>query len=487
MADRNMRRYALEFIVFISGAVVMVLEIVGTRLIAPYFGTSLPIWTTIISIVLASLSLGYYYGGRLADRGATYRKLSFLLLAAGVFVGLTMILQNQILFALGSVALPFILRAALAVFILLAPAAILLGVISPYAVRLRIDSVSTSGSTVGRLSALSATGSILGTFLAGLVLLQFLGSNNLLLVLAITLLILALVAYQSRRFVICILVLMIILVAASFGNKLSLTADLDTAYNRVWVFDKGNVRTLSVGGVSESAMYLDGSSELVFPYTRFYRLARHFASQASRALMLGGAGYSYPRDFLKNFTEATIDVVEIDPGMTEIARNYFNLTDDPRLRIIHEDGRVFINRTENQYDVFFGDAFGSFVSVPYQLTTREAAEKIFGLLSDDGVAIINLIGSIEGETGKFVRAEYLTYQELFPQVYLLPVQSSDASRVQNIMLIALKNNAEPQWVSANAELNNYLRMRWTSPIAKDVPVLTDDFAPVDQYMAALLD
>lgn len=481
-----MRRYALEIIVFISGAVVMILEIVGTRLLAPYFGTSLPIWTTIISIVLASLSLGYYYGGKLADRGATYQKLAFLLLAAGALIGLMMLFQTIVLTLVSSLGLSLVSKAALAVILLLAAPAVLLGVVSPYAVRLRIESVDTSGAMVGRLSALSAVGSIVGTSLAGIVLLRFMGSSNVLCALAITLILLAVLAYRSRRFVFCAIVLIIVALASTAGTRFSSIADIETAYNRIWVFDRENVRTLSVGGVSESAMYLDGNTELVFPYTRFYRLSQHFAPDAKRALMLGGAGYSSPRDFLRRNPDATIDVVEIDPGMTQVARDYFNLTDDPRLGIIHEDGRVFINETKNKYDVFFGDAFGSFFSVPYQLTTREAAQKIHGLLDDDGVALINLIGSIEGETGKFIRAEYWTYQEVFSHVYLLPVQSADGAKVQNIMLVALKSDAEPSFVSADSELQGYLQTRWGGVIARDVPVLTDDFAPVDQYVSALV-
>lgn len=464
----------------------MILEIVGTRLLAPYFGTSLPIWTTIISIVLASLSLGYYYGGKLADKGATYQKLAFLLFAAGTLIGLMMMFQIPVLSLVSSLSLHLIVRASIAVALLLAPPAVLLGIVSPYAVRLRIESVDTSGAMVGRLSALSAVGSIVGTFLAGIVLLRFMGSTSLLCVLAITLLMLSLAAYRNRRLVLCALVLAVVFAGGVVSQRLALVADAETAYNRIWVIDQENVRTLSVGGVAESAMYLDGNTELVFPYSRRYRLAEHFAPQASRALMLGGAGYSYPRDFLKSFPNAMIDVVEIDPGMTQVARDYFNLTDDARLRIIHEDGRVFINETKQKYDVFFGDAFGSYYSVPYQLTTREAAQKIHNLLDDDGVALINLIGSFEGETGKFIRAEYRTYQEIFSHVYLLPIQSRSGVQVQNVMLVALKDKGEPNFVSSDPELSGYLSERWDKPIAQDVPVLTDNFAPVDQYISALL-
>lgn len=480
-----MRRYALELIVFLSGAVVMILEIVGTRLIAPYFGTSLPVWTAIISVVLASLSVGYYYGGKLADKGATEERLAFILAASGALVGLTMFFQNIFLATLGDMQLPLVASALIAVIVLLGPAALMLGIISPYAARLKIVSVDTSGAAVGRLSAVATAGSIIGTCLAGFVLLRFFGSTTLLSMLAVALLFMSLLVCRRRFFVIGVLIIAAVCVMGRGYVSLTFTADVDTAYNRIWIFDKDNVRTLSVGGVSESAMYLDGNQELVFPYTRFYRLAEHFAPNAKRALMLGGAGYSSPRDFLKRTPGATIDVVEIDPGMTQVARDYFNLQDDPRLRIIHEDGRVYINQTNERYDVFFGDAFGSFFSVPYQLTTLEAAERVHALLADKGVAILNLIGSLEGEKGRFIRAEYRTYGEVFPHVYLLPVKSVDPHEVQNVILVALKGDGV-SFSSRDAELDGYLKKRWMGEIVQDVPVLTDDFAPVDQYVSALV-
>ncbi len=481
------KKYTLELIVFLSGAVVMVLEIVGVRLVAPYFGTSLPIWTTIIGIVLASLSIGYYYGGTLADKGATYQKLSFIMAGAGALIGFTMLLQNTVFAFISGFEFSLITRATLAILVLFAPAAVLLGIVSPYAVRLRIDSVSTSGATVGRLSALSALGSIVGTMLAGLVLLGLWGSRDILLMLALLQLALSLLVYRQRRLVLIVIMLAVVFILGRSYGQLDVVADIDTAYNRVWVVDKGNIRVLSVGGVSESAIYLSGNPELVFGYTRLYQLVEHFMPGVKRALMLGGAGYTYPRDFLRKNPQATIDVVEIDPGMTQIARDYFRLKDDPRLRVIHEDGRIFLNESSETYDVFFGDAFGSYYSIPFQLTTREAVQKIYERLSDDGVAFVNLIGSIGGETGKFIRAEYHTYKERFPHVYLFPVIIADADAVQNIMLIAFKNETEPSLVSMVPEFETMLGRRWTQEIARDVPILTDDFAPVDQYIAAYME
>lgn len=113
--------------------------------------------------------------------------------------------------------------------------------------------------------------------------------------------------------------------------------------------------------------------------------------------MFGGAGYSFPKDFLKKYPDSTIEVVEIDPGITELARKYFHLQESPKLTIQHEDGRVFLNRAKKGYDVVFGDAFSSQYSIPYQLTTTEAVQRTYDILNDNGIVILNVISSIEGE------------------------------------------------------------------------------------------
>lgn len=203
--------------------------------------------------------------------------------------------------------------------------------------------------------------------------------------------------------------------------------------------------------------------------------------------MLGGAGYSFPKDYLAKYPRATLDVVEIDPGVTELAKKYFALEDNPNLTIYHEDGRVFLNQNKKHYDAIFGDAFSSWYLVPYQLTTREAVQKEYESLTQSGVIILNIVSSLEGEMGEFLRAEYKTYKEIFPQVYLLPVgHPNDPTRIQNIILVALKSSQTPLWTSTDSELHGFLSHLWKSPLADDMPTLTDDYAPVDHYIGKFL-
>jgi len=196
--------------------------------------------------------------------------------------------------------------------------------------------------------------------------------------------------------------------------------------------------------------------------------------------MIGGGAYSYPKDFLSNHPDAEMDVVEIDAGLTELAKKFFSLSDSPQLKIFHQDGRVFLKNTENKYDVIFIDAFAS--SVPFHLTTKEFVDSVFEHLNDGGVVIMNIIASVEGENGKFLRAEYSTYKLFSDFVRILPVQRPEnGNAVQNLILVALKPDTSTGTVQA-VRFNEYLEHAWMGDIRTDVPALTDDFAPVDQYL-----
>ncbi len=147
-----------------------------------------------------------------------------------------------------------------------------------------------------------------------------------------------------------------------------------------------------------------------------------------------------------------------------------------------------MNRTEEKYDVILGDAFKSNYSLPFHLTTREAVQKHFDILSENGVAIINLISAIEGEKGKFLQAEYATYQAVFPQVFLFPITfPNNGQKPQNIILVAIKSKKTVIFENDDPELNALLKYLWQKPVPDTTPVLTDDFAPVEHYVSKIFE
>jgi spermidine synthase len=491
--------YVLELIVFLCGAVVMIFEILGSRILGPYFGTSIFVWTSLIGVVLGSLSLGYFIGGKISDKNPSVKVLSLVILLSAVFILFSLFIKKELfihLYAISDVRISSIIAAL----ILFSPASILLGIVSPYAAKLKLNNLSTSGATIGNLYAISTAGSIFGTFLSGFYLIPHFGTNKLLILLSAVLTASALLLSLDKyilKFLFLVGLAPIWLVVSGhtyipylFENYGMI--DIDTEYNRIWIYnyvDKNTnriARIMGINGENHSSMFLD-SDELVNETTKYFHLAAHFNPAFKKTLMIGAAAYSFPMSFLKTYPDATIDVVEIDPALTEIAKKYFNMKENGRLSIYHQDGRVYLNKTKEKYDVIFGDAFANRHSVPYQLTTQEAVQKKFDILNENGVVILDTISAVNGEKGTFLRAEYATYRSVFPQVFLFPIkEENNGDKIQNIILVALKSNKKYSFTSNNSELNKYLSHRWIKPIAEDVPILTDDFAPVDYYTSRAL-
>lgn len=471
----------------------MIFELVGSRVLAPFFGTSLFVWTSLIGLILGCLSLGYYLGGNIADKKASKYGLAIIIFLAGIFIGSTVITKDLILVFTQLNFSDIRLGVIVSSLLIFSPPSVLLGMVSPYVAKLKLDNISNTGATVGSLYAISTGGSILGTFFAGFYLIPFLGTNKLIVVLAIVLVILSIMILIDRGIQDIQLIVLFMLFPSFFlvsnFNIVSAGGDVvevDTKYSRVFVYDQKQkdsdkmIRKMQINMEASSAMYLN-SDELVYDYCKFYDLVTYFHPEFKKTLILGGAGYSYPKHFLEKYEDATIDVVEIDPGVTQLAREHFRLKSDSRMDIIHQDGRVFLNRTDNKYDVIFGDAFGSKQSVPYQLTTKEAVQKQYDILNEEGVVFLNLISSIKGSKGEFLRAEYWTFKSVFPQVYIFPVQNKNGYDVQNIILVALKSDDKPDFTSDKEDFSELLEHRWDKDIKEDKPILTDDKAPVNYY------
>ena len=491
--------YLLETVVFISGAVLMIYELVGSRVLGPYLGTSIYVWTSLIGVILCSLSLGYWAGGRLADKRTDLKILALVIFSASVFIFLTVVFRSMAPLYFISLNLPLELSSLFISIILFSPASFLLGIISPYCVKIKIEQLATSGAAVGKLYAISTLGSIGGTFLAGFFLIPFFGTVKILYALSLVLFLLSLLLslksfFKSRLWFLFLLILFLAGDAWFDLLRQNYFIDLDSQYNRLWLYrgkdlatDRPTLNLATDPYGTQSAMFTDKDDDLVLAYTKFYRLLKHFKPEAAKVLMFGGCAYSYPKDFLEKFPNSEISVVEIDPKMTELARKYFNLPASEKLKIHHEDGRVFLNKTNQRFDAILGDAFNSFSSIPYQLTTLEAVKKKYEILNDNGLVILNIISSLRGSSGKFLRAEYATYKKVFPQVFLLPVNdATNPDLRQNFMLLAFKSESELVWQSPDQELNSYLRHLYSGEVAGDPPVLTDDYAPVEYYYRSAL-
>lgn len=492
--------FAVDLAVFACGAVVMTYEIIGSRIVSPFIGASTYVWTSLIGVILGALSLGYWLGGRMADRRPSVNILASAIFTAGGLVAITILCKEIVLSFIAAAAIPLELKSVIAAILLFAPASVALGFVTPYAVKLKLASLADSGSTVGRLYALSTVGSIVGTFAAGFFLIPFVGSVRTLYLLAGVLFAvsISLAAFSFTRVRIALLTIFAFGIAASEFNiyylaRTNALHDIDTEYSRVQIFkttEPKSGRAIQAMAIDpyfiQSAVYLDGD-ELVFDYNKYYHLIRQLKPDFQRTLMIGGAGYTFPQDYLRSYPNAAIDVVEIDPQMTDIARKYFRLRDDPRLKIFHSDGRTFLNSAPNgTYDAVLMDAFSSLFNVPYQLTTVEAVRRVHRVLKDDGVTIFNLGSAIRGPASRFLQAEFRTYQSVFPHVYLFKVNSDYTDRqLQNLIIAACKSDCLAR-VPADAQIANLLSHRYTEPFPLETPLLTDDLAPVEYYGSTAL-
>lgn len=488
-----MKKPFLEIIVFISGAMVMILELVGSRVVAPYVGTSTFVWTSLIGVILASLSLGYYLGGKIADRNPKAEKLAWIIFVASVLIVLTWIIKDEVM-----IMSDFItdnrFRVLFSATILFVPASLFLGMVSPYAFKLKLSSLDTSGQTAGTLYALSTLGSIIGTFLAGFYLIPSLGTQKLLILIALVLAINTLLIKEGKNWYFRALYAFILFALLFFNlNTVNVQAknfiDLDTKYSRVWIYDtqKNNkeVRVLLRDDKLHSAMYLD-SDELVFDYTKYYNLALELLPESQKTLMIGGAAYSYPKYLLNNYPDLELDVVEIDPELTALARKHFNLKDDDNLNIYHDDARMYINNNDIEYDIIFGDAFSSHYSVPHHLTTLEFNNKVYSSLKNEGVYIMNIISSLDGAKSDYFKAQSNTTAKVFDEVLVFPVvDKKDTELVQNIVLLAYKGDMNKEELINSLEDSRYIdNLYLNNDISFDM-ILTDNFAPVEYYIGKI--
>ena len=501
MQDISIRK--LYIIVFSTGAIVMILELIGSRILAPTLGTSIFIWTSLIGIILGALSLGYYFGGRLADKNPNLETFSFLIFFAGIFIFFIIVAKNFILeigFSLG------MKNGAVfsSIFLFVIPS-FFLGTISPYAARLSIKKVEDSGKTIGNLYAVSTFGSIIGTFLAGFYLIPNFGSINILYALAISLFFISLFIYHKKeKIVILFLSLLLVFgfsITSKAFNKEKYLVNEDTLYGHIKIYDQEKadgkiLRIMAVENFFDSGMIL-GSDELAFGYTKYYRLDNIFKKDVKKAVLFGGAAYSVAKDFLLRNGKGEIDVVEIDPKTTQFAEEYFDLdTGNARLDIYHEDARMFLNNivrnNNDKYDVVYNDAFSSNCSAPFHLTTREAVEKIYDILNEDGIYITNVISAISGEKSEFFRAEYKTIAEKFENIFVFSVGGVSLDKletVQNIIIVATKEDVDINNIIENnqdEEIGKLLGNYWKYKIEfDDVKILTDDYAPVNHYTSKL--
>ncbi len=526
--------------VFLSGAVLLGVEIAASRVLAPYFGNSLFVWGAIIGVILAGLSVGYWLGGLAGDRWPVPALLVGTIAAGGVAVALVPLLDTAVIEAVLAWDPGPRLDPLLCSLVLFVPLSVILSAVGPIAVRLQATTVERAGATAGRTFAISTAGSIVGVFATSFWLVTAVGIEQLLVlgaaVLFATAAFVALAAGSLRWVAVAGAAAACAGVAAfalgsdrtgplsdaasrnwsplfrerGYGyldprDPLAVVEDPslevvhaeDTQYHRLTVVEDDDTRYLRFDNSIQSAMYLDDPYRTRFRYTDFFHLGLAYNPDARDVLHIGlGAGSSQKRMF-REFPRLRLTTLEIDPAVVDVAHRWFSLPRDPRLEIEVGDGRRFLADEDAKWDVIVIDAFFA-DAVPAHLVTQEFLELVRSRLAPGGVVVTNAIGALEGPGSRLFRSIYKTYRSAFPTVLVHPaILAGDTSdeTFRNLVLVSSEKAAAAPgrvveaWagVRAQAPLAPDLRKpildRHDREIPTgDVPVLTDDYAPTDALL-----
>jgi predicted membrane-bound spermidine synthase len=486
-------RLVLYAVVAIGGGAVLAIEILGTRLLGPFYGVSLFLWSALITVTLAALSLGYVVGGRWADRGPTFSRIALVFLAAGSWLLVTPWVRRSIL----DLTEPMGLRAAVLVssFLLFFPPLALLGIVGPYAIRLKTRSVEEVGRTAGDVYAVSTVASVVAALLTGFVLIPNVGVMRLVMGTGGMLLVGAGLAFLAdRRGGLA----MLLLVAALGGGGLAawrlpgesprpdlgLLAVRQSPYAELRVLDWEDSRILLIDGGGHSVIDRNRGRSL-YPYVVTLDIARFFFPGPGKLLLVGLGGGSVARSYDETGWDVT--AVEIDPMVVELAREYFDLGDAARVTV--QDGRRFLAEEDDRYDIIVLDAFGS-SSIPFHLVTEEAFALVRERLTSDGVLGINV--ESRGWHGPFVQALGATLKTSFSEVLALPL-AEPRDAFGNLVLLASNRKLafsedelgrprdfldDSYWHWAVVTRNHAWDNRF-DPGPEGGRILTDDLSPVD--------
>ena len=475
----------------------MGVEMMASRLLAPYYGDTVYVWGSLIAVIMTSLAIGYRRGGMLADKHPSYFELSNMILVAGVFVILIPISAPFVLELIKNIGLPSMYEPILPSAILLGIPTVYLGMVSPYALKLSANDIIDIGGVSGSLCSLNTIGSILGTFFTVFFLVPNFGRRETITGIGVVLVAVSLIG-RERSYFIGVAALLFILIIPSnlvvakiaiFGSG-SHVYSTETPYSSLVVIDNhlNGERTLFLDNMPHSAMYINGSVKPVYRYTDYFNLALGYNPNITNVLFIGGGGFSSPKQFLVDYQWISVDVVEIDPKVVEVAQNYFNVPkNNSRLNIFVDDGRKFLQNA-GKYDLIVLDAY-SHTYVPFHLMTLEFTSMVSDHLNEDGLLVANIIGSTLGDTSELLWSEVLTAKESIPYVSIYRTKDSPESMVQNLVMVASK--IDPSKASIINNLNelkhseryiSFLEYKYQKDFPEDVLILRDNYAPVEDML-----
>jgi spermidine synthase len=470
----------IALLVFVVGMASLGAEIAAVRLLAPYFGASTVVWANTIGVVLVALAVGYWLGGRAADRRPQVRPLCITALAAAALLAAVPFVARPLLDvgvkALDSVSAGAFAGSLLAVLVLVAIPVLLLGAVTPWALRLAMRSVEDAGTVAGRLYAISTGGSLIGTLLSALLLIPAIGTRRTFLTFAICLALVAAAGLlPARRYLVvpaaiaALLLLPAGTIKAATGQRVIYERETPYQYARVLESADG-VRRLELNeGHATHSHYEAGTVFTGDYWDAMLALAFAGGRTPHSVAILGNAAGTTARAFSVLFPTTRLDPVEIDPELTSIGRRFFGLS--PALQVHHEDARPFLRRSHGRrWDAILIDAYRQ-PYIPFYLVTEEFFRLVRDHLTPGGVVVVN-VGHPAGRF-ELERAMSATMRAVFGHVARDPAQDTNTQLVASDRPPRL--DAVPPVLRQIAAVEG----RRLRPALRGGSIYTDDRAPVE--------
>ena len=501
-------RFLLYLVItaILCGALVMVVEVLGSRVIGPFFGVSLFVWTSLITVTLISLALGYGIGGIIADR---YSSADFLY--GFIFIaGLLVLIIPWIAPAIIKLCQPLDLRlgAFVSTLLIFGPSLFLMGFVSPYLIKIATSELHSLGRMVGGFYALSTFGSVLGTVLTGFVLIAYFGVTRIFDITGSLLIILSVVYFVFfRQYWLSAAALLIPLYSlwysvpdvnvstvSSNGTRVTRVAQRESFYGNVKVLDyaygNNSTREMVIDGLVQGGINRNTGLS-IYPYIYFLQFIPQALYPAGQSCLVIGLGAGLIPGWYQHQGVDT-DVVDIDPAVVELAGIYFDYNDDGKVQI--QDARYFLNNTTRQYDYLILDVFNG-DTTPAYLLSLEAVKLLAQRMTQDAVLGINLVGSLKHES-MMTASVVKTLKLAFDQVEIYPTfDPAQGDGSGNLVIVAYRGAPrQVDWQAlkqypvdtfAYAEVWETIGKRFD--FAENTPaiVLTDDYNPIDFYDAGL--
>lgn len=494
---------AIYLAAFVTGAIVMSFEILGSRYLNPYFGSGIYTWASLISVVLAALCVGYFIGGMVADHYPSATVLGTTVLIGSAYILVLPLFSERLMeFVLGATDDVRTGSLAAACAILLFPVTFL-GMYSPFGIRLLLRSAQSSGRVSGTVYGVSTFGSIVGTLGTTFLLIPAIGTRAITLTLGVAGVLSGLLLVLLRKRSAALLIVVTFATLAGHGARADDLVDpkiradmltradgriahIETEYNDIFITKRGRELTMSFQlkgyDYTESIANLADPDDLPVRYTQIMTVGMLYPPQLKRVLMIGLGGGSISGYLGRFMPDVTIDTVEVDPGVVTTAKNYFGMIATPRVRYHEGDGRVFLNRNKESYDLILVDAFhGGYV--PFHLLTKEFYALVKQRLSPGGAAAFNV-----HDGTKLYASTLMTLRAVFPGVHLfssgtgemITVVTAEAS--PNEATLAERAKALQEKYRFRFELPALLARRTDkSGASQPGELLTDDFAPAARY------